>query len=513
MREQDLYGMGQGLAQVISMDRSLQTYLTLQQKKAAFEQKEAQVAQELINSYDPSKQKGIRAVDIPEYTALYNEWKNLHLQNKDLLRNPAKYPDQIRKADELKQKMLWYQKESPRQYELEGQIASAYLKDKNNLSTGAVTLAKELPNVSLGTMKQKLGRTYNFADFEFKAPEIKDDFIIGEIQQTAYQNGLYETGIKEEGEVPNTFTKIVRRYEKYKPEAVTLAYGHATVNDPDISKFYNQSFAAMTPQQIAQMQNDVKAITGKYFQIKTGDDLGVASWILKGSYNYGKQETVVDQVKKDAADMNMFKQQLKARESSQIKVANIKHNLAVQRKQMPSGDNMFIRDWANNFVQAQQSGNHQAVRQYINETISKSGKSSGRAEIVGYNMNGGNKETPKSYESRYKYFMDRVYPGYEEADINGAPVKRDGNYIKQSYQRGDMVVFFPVPYDEPQKDKDGKPLMNNGQPVTKKTTRYIPIDPRESVSDKVLTFLLERGYKFKTKDNPTDYGLSGDDEE
>ena len=76
-----------------------------------------------------------------------------------------------------------------------------------------------------------------------------------------------------------------------------------------------------------------------------------------------------------------------------------------------------------------------------------------------------------------------------------------------------MVVFFPVPYDEPQKDKDGKPLMNNGQPVTKKTTRYIPIDPRESVSDKVLTFLLERGYKFKTKDNPTDYGLSGDDEE
>ena len=54
--------------------------------------------------------------------------------------------------------------------------------------------------------------------------------------------------------------------------------------------------------------------------------------------------------------------------------------------------------------------------------------------------------------------------------------------------------------------------MNNGQPVTKKSTRYIPIDPRESVSDKVLTFLLERGYKFKTKDNPTDYGLSGDDE-
>ena len=72
-------------------------------------------------------------------------------------------------------------------------------------------------------------------------------------------------------------------------------------------------------------------------------------------------------------------------------------------------------------------------------------------------MKGGNKETPKSYEGRYKFFMDRVYPGYEEdAEINGTSVKRDDNYIKQSYQRGDMVVFFPVPYDEPQKkDKDG----------------------------------------------------------
>ena len=91
----------------------------------------------------------------------------------------------------------------------------------------------------------------------------------------------------------------------------------------------------MTPQQIDQMQMMQKAITGRIFQIKTGDDLGVASWI-KGSYNYGKQETVVDQIKKDAADMNMFKQQLKSKENSQIKVANIKHDLAVQRKQIPS---------------------------------------------------------------------------------------------------------------------------------------------------------------------------------
>ena len=51
-----------------------------------------------------AERKGFVTVDIPEYTALYNEWKNLHLQNKICFTNPAKYPDQIRKADELKQK-------------------------------------------------------------------------------------------------------------------------------------------------------------------------------------------------------------------------------------------------------------------------------------------------------------------------------------------------------------------------------------------------------------------------
>ena len=61
MREQDLYGMGQGLAQVVSMDHRFTNLFDPSAKRAAFEQKEAQAAQELINSYDPkSREKGIR---------------------------------------------------------------------------------------------------------------------------------------------------------------------------------------------------------------------------------------------------------------------------------------------------------------------------------------------------------------------------------------------------------------------------------------------------------------------
>lgn len=496
--EQDLFGMGKGAAQVINTNRSLQTYFTVQQRRAAIEQRENAMLQEMVAGYDPNKQKGLQAKDVADYQSLYSQWKALNLNNRELMKNPAKYPDQYKAAEELKRRMMTVVRLSEQDAQFNDGFSKAYMTNPDKYADGtveAVFMNRSIP--VLQQMKSR-GRLLNEQDIllNYKLPD--NDAVQKFVKETAegMPNGAtYGREVVKKGgsEGLPLWQNVVQDYTKFTPEAIELAYNTFINYDKNNLKGYNQRFAAMNPAQIEKMQNDVKAATGIDLQIQNGEQLGLADFFVRGGMVRNAPKVEED---KDMLRNIEFQQREKEKEADfrrSVKLDAIRTQNDIRVKQTPGAkeptadDQLF--DFSKGFVNDLNNSNAAAVTEKVRSLFKRNYPPNGAPRVLNpKNM------TREQYKAQYKKYLADAYEGTGELfNKNGEPVQRDDAWIDGSYGSGRIVLFLPIQY---QKDKDAKP-----------EKKFVIIDPKDPTASQRLFYMLNSGFNFSAKSTPEQLGV------
>lgn len=499
MAEQDLYGIGKGFAQVINTNRSLQTFLIMSQRRQTIEQRENAMLQELVQSYDPNKQKGLQAKDVADYQNLYTQWKKLHLSNKDLMKNPAKYPEQYKQAEQIKQQMNAVAKMSEQDGQFWGDFSKTYQdpKKRDDYMDGSVEVVYNARNTPVLQQMKQRGKLYDWSDIELKynAPDTKT--VFEKVQQVAKTTGGFE--YKENTIKPadgvNTFMDIVQPYEEYKPEAVALAYETEIKRDDNVRRYYEQQFKYSKPEEIAAMQQKVKEQTGIDLPIQTGKDLGYADWLVRGSKlmmntKERKNEKMEGEIRFQEKKRELGLQEAKEKRMDDYRTAN-----DLRLKNTPGAAAPTEQDglygFTNEVVDVLKRGDMKTYMQMVTQSFRK--KTNTLPTVA-------NPKTMTLQQYKDKYYSlinkDNAYiDGMDEVGVGGGISNRlsEGNkesfdkILESNYRNGRMMLYVPV------KDAEGK-------------KKYTVIDPSVKGASEKLLMIMNKGFNFSATQNPENYG-------
>jgi hypothetical protein len=498
MNEVEIFGPGKGAAQVFNTSGSLRMYANIMQQRAMIQQKEQAMLQEMVNTYDPNKQD-LRTADVRDYQQLYSEWKNIHLTNKELMKNPSKYPDQYRYAEELKTKMNFIARGSKEVNSFAGEFGKMALTNDDKFTDGSVEAVNGWRNKSVMQIYNELGHLPTYSDVELKAKPPKREEIVNLVEGVAKDNNAITYGAVEIGKGRavgvGDYEILVRPFKKVNPEAVDVAYGIATGNDANIQKYYNQKFKSATPEQIGVLQNQIFKNFGVQVPIESGEDYGKATWMVEAGIIQEKEVVKKDEAALAQQKREQFNWELKQREALDIR--NDARDEAKQRRTAVFNKSL------QNTPKTEQEGLYDASVKTV-QALNRSDATTFNQQIVAFSKNippalgtiktiNPKKMSLKEYKEIYKRYTgeDMVMAG---ADVlfnrnTDKETKRDDAWIEGSYGGGRSVMFLPV------QDENGN-------------KKYIPVDPKEPNAAEKLMFVLNKGFQFSLKSTPEKTGTN-----
>lgn len=489
------------MAQVIDTRGVLNAYMINQQRRALIEQRENQMLQEMVMSYDPNKQKGLQAKDVGDYQNLYTQWKQLHLSNKDLMKNPAKYPDLYRKSEQLKSQMGTVARLSEQDAGFWGNFSKMYSdpNQRDKFMDGSVTAVYNARNMPVMEQMRLRGKTFDWSDVELKFNPPDSKTIFEEVEIAGAATNQMEVGERVLSYNPNSYEERVVDFKKIKPEAVQSAYVNATNRDKNISKGYGQMFSSMKPEDIAFYQQKVKEATGIDFLIKSGDDLGKADWMIRGSYIEGKERSrtndklkLKDQenakIRAEQRELNNQKILINEREQSQIRV---KQTPGAVRNTKPQDDALYKDAVETNKLLSKGAGYSQvkSLVGYVNNMVQNRFRVLSPKTVAGRTQ----KEKEEEYVRQYRKALNEVYgedqylmpESTDGGNKKDTRKQRGDKWIRESFRRGASVVFVPFA------DKDGN------------FKGYTVIDPLEKNANEKLFNVMNKDFQIGRKTDPT----------
>lgn len=484
--------MGKGAAQVMNTNRSLQTYFQLSQQRQLMDQRDNAMLQEMVAGYDPSKQKGLQSKDVADYQNLYSAWKGLHLQNKDLMKNPGKYPDQYKAAEEIKRRMLTVARLSEQDGKFNDDFSKAYMTNPDKYQDGTVEVIYNNRNMPVLQQMRTRGRLLDERDVTLSYKLPGNDVVQKFVKETAegMPNGsIYGREVVKKGgsEGLALWQNMVQDYTKFTPEAIKLAYGTFVNYDRNNLKGYNQRFAAMQPAELQKMQQEVKAATGMDMPITNGEELGLADFMVRGSMIRSAPKVEEDKEmmrsiefaewqKKQGIEFGIWKQKEGISTANQIRVKQ-----TPGAKEKTENDQLF--DFSTSFVNDLNGSNTQAVNEKVQSIFKRMYPPNGAPRIL--NPNNMSKE---QYRSQYKKYLNESFGGTGEVfNAGGQAIERDDAWIDGAYGSKRTVMFLPVKDDKGEK-------------------KFVIIDPKDPTAPQRLFYMLNTGFNFSAKGTPEQLG-------
>lgn len=488
MTEVEIYGAGKGAAQVFNTSGSLRLHGQLMQQRAYIQQRDQAMLQNMVNTYDPNKQD-LRTADVQDYQQIYTEWKKLHLDNKELMKNPAKFPDQFRQAEDLKTKMNFIARGSQEIHKFTGEFSKMALTDPDKFTDGSVELTNSWGNKSTMQIYQELGHLPTYGDVELKAKAPKKEEIISLVENVAKDNNAITYGAVEIGKGRNVgvgdFEILVRPFKKIKPEAVNIAYEMGVGADGNMQKFYNQKFKNSTPEQVAVLQEQVFKNFGFQMPIENGEDFGKATWMVEAGIIQDKERVEKDEAALAKKEMDEFIQKKEIDKKYDI-AAEGRAEARARRTALftkslqgtPKTEQDGLYDESIGIVDALKKGDAATYNKAVTN-FNKRIPPSLRANVKTFNPKN---MTEEDYVTAYKRYLKEAPEGVAKMrnPSGDGTYFRGENWIRNSYRQGVSIMFLPV-YDE----KDEK--------------KFIPIDPMEEGSSETLFNVLNNQFKFSQK--------------
>jgi hypothetical protein len=298
-----------------------------------------------ISKYTPD---GLRQQDIPQFLNQYQNLKNLSIQYRDAIRNPAKNPKMYSEYQNAKSKLTGLIAESKAAKENTKSLYDFRAKNLDKLDDDAFKQAMVLYNAPVGSMEHDQAKNFDQSQLVFKAPKMDLAKLYAPLSQ-----------IKPE-EVQTVESLPTGQFRKVRTKQVppgAIAQYMASAYDTDLlnsKKGFNDMFANTPDEQKMLLEDYAKKYYDPNFQIKTPKDLAVAT----GLYGRANKSTV-----NDVGGSPYLANQAFQREQQARSFAHSEKMAADVAARKDKGDYL----WENDIAKSMQTGDTRNVRRLATE--------------------------------------------------------------------------------------------------------------------------------------------------
>jgi hypothetical protein len=214
---------------------------------------------------------GMRQQDVDSFLKNYQNLKNLSIQYKDAIRNPAKNPKTWQEFQNEKNKLVGLIAESKAAKENTKALYDFRAKNLDKLDDDAFKQAMTLYNAPIGTPEHEQAKTFDQSQLIFKAPKMDLVKLYTPINQ------LKPEEVQEVEQLPSGQIRKVKS-KQVSPGAVaqymTMAYDTDLLNS---RKGFDDMFNNTPPDQVAALETYAQKYYDPEFKITSPKDLAVAS--------------------------------------------------------------------------------------------------------------------------------------------------------------------------------------------------------------------------------------------
>lgn len=291
---------------------------------------------------------GLRQQDVPQFLNQYQNLKNLSIQYRDAIRNPAKNPKVYNEYQNAKSKLTGLIAESKAAKENTKALYDFRAKNLDKLDDDAFKQAMVLYNAPVGSSDHDQAKNFDQSQLVFKAPKMDLAKLYAPLSQ-----------IKPE-ETQTIEQLPTGQYRKIRTKQVSpgaIAQYMASAYDTDLlnsKKGFNDMYANTPDDQKLLLEDYAKKYYDPNFQIKTPKDLAVAA----GLYGRANKSTVDDMGGSPYLANQAFQRQQQAR--------SFAHSEKMAADAADRKDNGgYI--WENDIAKSMQTGDTQNVRRLATE--------------------------------------------------------------------------------------------------------------------------------------------------
>jgi Ni/Co efflux regulator RcnB len=262
-------GMGQGAAQVFDTRGVLNTFVRVSMMEQQQRQLDEQNLAKMMTQFDPSK---LRANDLPAFNDKVTRLQNLYTQNKGLYKNPMKYPDKYREAQQLTSELRSLAVNSK-------ELETTLLEGAKMRNSGKRPMAKNtVGNIQRWSgmstediIRENSGKLPSMMDFEYIPEELNDKEVKDLVRGVAGSAGVLRNNTTL---VPNP--NDMWQLDKTEIESVDEdAFGkiaNFALNNNDIRDHYAYKASEVPVEQMNQMRLDA---TKKFPGININDPAAI----------------------------------------------------------------------------------------------------------------------------------------------------------------------------------------------------------------------------------------------
>lgn len=263
--------VGAGEAQVFNVAPFVNYYLREQQQKKLEQQAINKQVSDDLAKYST---EGLRQQDVPKFLNEYQNLKNLSIQYRDAIRNPAQNPKAWSEYQDAKNRLTGLIAESKAAKENTKSLYDFRAHNLDKLDDDAFKQAMGLYNAPVGSPEHEQTKTFDQSQLIFKAPKMDVAKLYAPLSQLKPQENQTAEQLPN-GQIRKTRTKQV--------DPGAIAQYMAAAYDSDMlnsKKGFNDLFSNTTPEQTAQLEEYAKQYYDPNFQIKTPKDLAIASGLF-----------------------------------------------------------------------------------------------------------------------------------------------------------------------------------------------------------------------------------------
>lgn len=310
-----------------------------QQKKLENQMVDKQISDDMAKL----SPEGMRQQDMEPFLKGYQNLKNLAIQYKDAIRNPAKNPKVYQEYQNNKARLMGLVAESKAAKENTKSLYNFRSQNLDKLDDDAFKQAMVMYNAPIGTPEHDQTKNFDQSQLVFKAPKMDLAKVYGVLEQVkpevSQTNEPLSTG-------QSRNIKTSQRNPQALAERMGLMYDSDTFN---VKKGFNDLFNTMPQDQIGALEDYAKSNFDSDFQIKTPKDLAIAS----GLYGRADKNTATSVSGSPYLSNQAFQRSQQQRSFS--------HQEAMDQKRADrKADGDYL--WENDIASALKSGDTENVR-------------------------------------------------------------------------------------------------------------------------------------------------------
>jgi NACalpha-BTF3-like transcription factor len=224
-------------------------------------QLEEQALAKMMTQFDPKK---LRAADQSEFLEKYNRLQNLYVQNRGLYRQPLKFPQAYREAQQLQNELMTMTAESKSTETFLSDFSKEAMRDRNKFSPESISAVQQWTSMPTSQIKKNLeemgkgNRLPTFADLEFTPKPLDDEKMKKLVTAAAMsQNAISKKPEYLYPSKDNNIPRFEKREiytEKIDPNAMPGIAQTLIAANPDLNQHYDYMNRHMTQDQRMSLQ-------------------------------------------------------------------------------------------------------------------------------------------------------------------------------------------------------------------------------------------------------------------